>query len=84
MSLFGRRSRFLGVRLGLLWAVSGLLDLAVHIGNVFQLSPQVVRAQELIWGPVFGYFREKCERFLNVCNFALKKFEAQSLDFLLK
>ena len=32
----------------------------------------------------FGHFCEKCERFLNFSNFALKKFRVQGLDFLSK
>ena len=32
----------------------------------------------------FAHFCEKCERFLNFSNFALKKFRDQGLDFLSK
>ena len=32
----------------------------------------------------FGYFCEKCERFLNFSNFALKKFKCSGSGFLIK
>ena len=37
-----------------------------------------------VWEPIFVSFREKCEQFLIFCDFALKKFRVQSLDFLIK
>ena len=49
---------------------------------VFRIFAELTRAREIIRGPVFSHFPEKCERFLNFCNFAFKKFEVQSLDFL--
>ena len=49
---------------------------------VFRISAALARARELIWGPIFGHFPQKCERFLNFCKFTLKKFEVQSPDFL--
>ena len=32
--------------------------------------------------PDFGHFREKCERFLKISNFEMKKSAIQSLNFL--
>ena len=49
---------------------------------VFQIFAALTRARELIWGPVFGHFPEKCERFVIFCNIALKKLEVRSLNFL--
>ena len=40
--------------------IPSLLDLAMHTGNVFQPSAHVAISLELIWGPVFGHFPEKC------------------------
>ena len=66
----------------LLWPIGGLLDLDNLIQMLFRISAALTRALELIWEPVFGYSREKCERFLNVCDFTFKKFEVLGLDFL--
>ena len=49
---------------------------------VFRISAALTRARELIWEPVFGHSGEKCERFLNFCDFTFKKFEVLGLDFL--
>ena len=66
----------------LLWPIGSDLDLATLLEKVLRLSAVLTRALELVWGPVFGHFPEKCLRFLIFFNFALKKFEAQSLNFL--
>ena len=66
----------------LLWPIGSLLDLDNLLQMVFRIFAALTRARELIWGPVFGHFPEKCERFLNFCNFTFKKCQVQSLTFL--
>ena len=72
----------LEVRRDVLWPIWGFLDLAILLLKVSRLSTVLTRALELVWGPIFGNFREKCLRFLNFSNFALKTFRVQGLDFL--
>ena len=64
------------------WPIGSLLDLDELLQMVFRIFAALTRARELIWGPIFCQVPKKCERLLNVCNFALKKLEVQSLDVL--
>ena len=88
MHNFGRESGFLEVRLEVrlevLWPIWGLLELAILLLKVSRLSTVLTRALGLVWGPIFGHFREKCLRFLFFSDFALKKIRVQGLDFLSK
>ena len=47
----------------LVWPIYGPLDLTIHLRKVFRLLVFLARAPELVWGPIFGRFREKCEGF---------------------
>ena len=47
----------------LLLPIYGPLDLTIYLRKVFRLLVFSAGAPELVWGPIFGRVREKCEGF---------------------
>ena len=68
--------------LELCWQVGRLLDLDNLLQMNFWIFAALVRARELVWGPMLGHVPEKRARFVLFCNVVFKKYEVQSLDLV--
>ena len=79
---FGSFWEIILVNFGLLQLIGDLPDPKNGFWETHRLSPQVARALELVWDPVFGHFREKCAGFSDFCNFDFKKSTSLGLYFL--
>ena len=71
----GLSAGFCEVRLEVLWPIWCFLDLAILLLKASRLSALLTRALELVWGAIFGHFREKCLRLLNFQISHLRNFE---------
>jgi hypothetical protein len=73
-----------GLSFHLFSSILELLDLNNRFRTVWRISVHETRALQLVWDPIVGNFRQKCERFSHFCNLNFKKSPPQDLNFFSK